>query len=179
MDTSTSFQAPPAQRTRRPRRSAAVGLALVLSTSLLGACGDDGSITLPEFTITSDQLDQLLNDAKAQAETIGADVQSLVDGLGSLPEDKRAQVEEAVTSARTASQDLQAAIDEAATASEDTKAEAEQRVAEARTRLDEASARLQSASDAVESADQAVSSKLDELRTEVDKLSADVEDATS
>ena len=103
MDTSTPLQATPSQRSRRTRRSAAVGLALVLSTSVLGACGDDGSITLPEFTIASDQLDQLLNDAKAQAETIGADVQSLVDGLGSLPEDKRAQVEEAVTSAKTAS----------------------------------------------------------------------------
>ena len=179
MDTSNPFQAPPAQRTRRTRRSAAVGLALVLSTSLLGACGDDGSITLPEFTVTSDQLDQLLNDAKAQAETIGADVQSLVDGLGSLPEDKRAQVEEAVTSAQTASQDLQAAIDEAATASEDTKAQAEQRVTDARARLDEASAQLQSASEAVKSADEAVSSSLDDLRGEVEKFSQDVEGATS
>ncbi|MFF2620208.1 hypothetical protein [Oerskovia jenensis] len=166
-------------RVRRTRRSAAVGLALVLSTSVLGACGEDGSITIPEMTISSGQLDQLLDDAKAQAEAIGGDVQSLVDSLGSLPADQRAQVEEAVTAAETASQDLQAALDEAANATEETKAQAEQRVADARARLDEASTRLQSASEAVKSADEAVSSSLDALRTEVDKFSQDVEGATS
>ncbi|MFJ2298883.1 Mce/MlaD family protein [Oerskovia paurometabola] len=164
---------------RRTRRSAAVGLALVLSTSVLGACGDDGSITIPEISISSDQLDQLLDDAKAQAEAIGGDVQSLVDSLGSLPADQRAQVEEAVTSAKTATEDLQTALDEAATATEETKAQAEQRVADARTRLDEASAQLQSASEAVKSADEAVSSSLDDLRGEVEKFSQDVEGATS
>jgi len=166
-------------RARRTRRSAAVGLALVLSTSVLGACGEDGSITIPEISISSDQLDQLLDDATAQAEAIGGDVQSLVDSLGSLPADQRAQVEEAVTAARTASEDLRTALDEAATATEDTKAQAEQRVADARARLDEASSQLQSASDAVKSADEAVSSSLDDLRGEVEKLSQDVEGATS
>jgi chromosome segregation ATPase len=166
-------------RARRTRRSAGVGLALVLSTSALGACGEDGSITIPEFTISSDQLDQLLDDAKAQAEAIGGDVQAVIDSLGSLPADQRAQVEEAVTAAQTASEDLQTALDEAANATEETKAAAEQRVADARARLDEASAQLQSASDAVKSADEAVSSSLDTLRGEVDKLSQEVEGATS
>ncbi|MFF3064641.1 hypothetical protein ACFVQ3_08790 [Oerskovia sp. NPDC057915] len=166
-------------RARRTRRSAAVGLALVLSTSVLGACGEDGSITIPEISISSDQLDQLVDDAKAQAEAIGGDVQSLVDSLGSLPADQRAQVEEAVTSAKTASADLQTALDEAATATEETRAQAEQRVADARARLDEASAQLQSASEAVKSADQAVSTSLDDLRGEVEKFSQDVEGATS
>lgn len=166
-------------RGRRTRRSAAVGLALVLSASALGACSDDGSITIPEMTISTDQLDQLLDDAKAQAEAIGGDVRSLVDSLGSLPADQRAQVEEAVAAAETASQDLEAALDEAATASEDTKAQAEQRVTDARARLDEASAQLQSASEAVRSADETVSSSLDELRQQVEKFSQDVEGATS
>ncbi|MEK8226600.1 hypothetical protein NKG05_11680 [Oerskovia sp. M15] len=179
MDTPTTIQTTPATRSRRPRRSAAVGLALVLSASLLGACSDDGTITLPEFTLSSDQLDELLNDAKAQVESIGGDVESLLDRLGTLPEDKRAQVEEAVTAAQSASQDLQTAIDEAASAGEDAKAQAEQRVVDAREKLDDASAQLQSASDAVESADQAVSSSLDDLRKEIDTFSADVEGATS
>ncbi|MHA7134369.1 hypothetical protein [Oerskovia turbata] len=166
-------------RARGARRSAAVGLALVLSASVLGACGEDGSITIPEFTISSDQLDQLLDDAKAQAETIGGDVQSLISSLGSLPADQRAQVEEAVNAAKTASQDLQTALDEAANATEETKAQAEQRVADAQAKLDEASAQLQSASDAVKSADEAVSSSLDNLRGEVEKFSQEVQGATS
>ena len=168
-----------AARGRRTRRSAAVGLALVLSASVLGACSDDGSITIPEMTISTDQLDQLLDDAKAQAEAIGGDVQSLLDSLGTLPADQRAQVEEAVTAAEAASQDLQSALDEAATATEETRAAAEQRVTDARARLDEASAQLQSASESVKSADEAVSSSLDDLRTEVDKFSQEVEGATS
>src|SRR5690606_21783560 len=115
----------PTRHRRSTSRSLALGAAVVATLALAG-CAEDGSVSVPEFTLSGDQVQQFLDDARSQAETIGDDVRSLTDDLGSLSGDARTRAEDAVTSAQEAADEARAAADEAAAATEDTRAEAEQ-----------------------------------------------------
>ena len=130
-------------RARDPLRNHPWTMAAAVVTALvLTGCAEDGSVSVPEFTLTGDQVQQFLDDARSQAETIGEDVRSLTDDLGSLSGEARTRAEDAVTAAQEAADEARAAADEAATATDDTRAEAEQRLAEAETALEDASTEL-------------------------------------
>src|SRR6478609_479385 len=166
-------------RHRRSTSRAVAGLAVAASALLLSACGEDGSVSVPEFTLTGDGLEQLLDDARSQAETIADDVRSLADDLGSLPEDTRTRAEEAVSAAQDAADEARAAVDEAADATDAQRAEAERRLADAEAGLESASSRLESVASSLSGADEAVRSGLDDLRARVDELRAEIDASTS
>src|SRR5690606_33950400 len=167
----------PTRRRRSPSRTLALGAALAAVVALAG-CAEDGSVSVPEFTLTGDQVQQFLDDARSQAETIGDDVRSLADEIGSLSEDARPRAEEAVAAAQDAAEEARAAADDAATATEDTRAEAQQRLADAEAALDDASDRLGEVADSLTGADAAVRDALERLRTRVDELRADLDGST-
>lgn len=124
----------PTRHRRSTSRALALGAA-VAATVALGGCAEDGSVSVPEFTLTGDQVQQFLDDAGAQVETIGEDVRSLTDDLGTLPDDTRTRAEEAVASAQEAADEARAAADEAASATDETRAQAEERLADAEAAL--------------------------------------------
>ncbi|TFF17527.1 hypothetical protein EQW79_007790 [Cellulosimicrobium terreum] len=167
----------PTRHRRSTSRALALGAA-VAATVALGGCAEDGSVSVPEFTLTGDQVQQFLDDAGAQVETIGEDVRSLTDDLGTLPDDTRTRAEEAVASAQEAADEARAAADEAASATDETRAQAEQRLADAEAALEDASTELGDVAGTLSGADAAVRDAIESLRTRVDELRADLEDAS-
>ncbi len=162
----------PTRHRRSTSRALALGAA-VAATVALGGCAEDGSVSVPEFTLTSDGVQQFLDDARSQVETIGEDVRSLTDDLGT-PDDTRARAEEAVASAQEAADEARAAADEAASATDETRAQAEQRLADAEAALDDASTELGDVADSLSGADAAVRDGIESLRTRVDELRTDL-----
>ncbi|KAJ8145528.1 hypothetical protein OY671_001369 [Metschnikowia pulcherrima] len=162
---------------RSTSRALALGAA-VAATVASGGCAEDGSVSVPEFTSTGDQVQQFLDDAGAQVETIGEDVRSLTDDSGTLPDDTRTRAEEAVASAQEAADEARAAADEAASATDETRAQAEERSADAEAALEDASAESGDVAGSLSGADAAVRDAIESSRTRVDELRADLEDAS-
>lgn len=156
-------------RLRTPRL-VATGLALSAALTL-SACSD-----IPDITISTDQLEQLAADAKAQVSTITADAQELADRAGTLSDDARAKAEEAVAAAKDGSAKAQTALENAGVSGED----ASREVAEAEKSLDTATTRLTELKDSlgdVPAPD--VVASIDALQAQVDSLRQKIVDATS
>lgn len=138
---------------RVPARFAAAGL-LALAM-VLGGCGATG------------EVQELVADARTQAEAVEGEIKSLGDQVPTLPEDVRAEVENAVASAGAATVEARDAIDKAAVDDDAAKTA----LADAEVALDAASAELRHVADrAAEAGSSTVSASLQELREQIDAL---------
>ena len=125
-------------RFKRPTRAAVAALGLTTALTL-SACSD-----LPEVNITTEQLTQFVEDAKAQVQTIAADAKTLGASIGDLPESVRSTAQDAITSAQSAAGKATGALEDAQAEGSD----ARQKLDEAKTALDDATTKLTDLRDA-------------------------------